>query len=196
VKLSGQVGALRKAWESSARVTKDDWAEWMRHFSVELLAQSPSPALRACHTLAQVRALRRALRVPPALGPRTARAWRCCCGPCTPRLPVTRPRCACTSHAPAVRAAFCAQVHPQMARELFAAGFVSCWSELDPASQDQLVRSLEAALASPTIPPGARLFVCVCAVCVCVCVPCSCACGCCPPCRRAGAASCCLAARC
>jgi hypothetical protein len=41
-----------------------------------------------------------------------------------------------------------------MARELFAAGFVSCWDELDPASQEQLVRSLEAALASPTIPPG------------------------------------------
>jgi FKBP12-rapamycin complex-associated protein len=46
---------LRKAWESSARVTKDDWSEWMRNFSVELLAQSPSPALRACHSLAQVR---------------------------------------------------------------------------------------------------------------------------------------------
>jgi len=44
-----------QAWESSARVTKEDWAEWMRHFSVELLAQSPSPALRACHALAQVR---------------------------------------------------------------------------------------------------------------------------------------------
>eukprot|EP00879_Flechtneria_rotunda_P007003 GHRR01007352.1.p1 GENE.GHRR01007352.1~~GHRR01007352.1.p1 ORF type:complete len:2075 (+),score=775.15 GHRR01007352.1:2-6226(+) len=97
VKLAGQISMLRKAWESSARVTKDDWSEWMRHFSVELLAQSPSPALRACHSLAQV--------------------------------------------------------HPQMARELFAAGFVSCWSELDPASQEQLVRSLEAALASPTIPP-------------------------------------------
>lgn len=55
MKLSGQISALRKAWESSARVTKDDWSEWMRHFSVELLAQSPSPALRACHSLAQVR---------------------------------------------------------------------------------------------------------------------------------------------
>lgn len=54
IKLSGQIGLLRRAWESSARVTKDDWAEWMRHFSVELLAQSPSPALRACHSLAQV----------------------------------------------------------------------------------------------------------------------------------------------
>jgi FKBP12-rapamycin complex-associated protein len=40
-----------------------------------------------------------------------------------------------------------------MARELFAAGFVSCWSELDEQMQEQLVRSLEAALASPTIPP-------------------------------------------
>ena len=69
----------------------------MRHFSVELLAQSPSPALRACHALAQG--------------------------------------------------------HPAMARELFAAGFVSCWSELDETMQEQLVRSLEAALASPTIPP-------------------------------------------
>ncbi|MEW5308376.1 MAG: hypothetical protein WDW38_000344 [Sanguina aurantia] len=89
--------SLRRAWESSQRVTKEDWAEWMRHFSVELLRESPSPALRACHGLAQV--------------------------------------------------------HPSMARELFAAGFVACWSELDPVLQEQLVRSLEAALASPTIPP-------------------------------------------
>lgn len=88
---------LRRAWESSHRVTKDDWEEWMRHFSVELLKESPSPALRACHQLAQV--------------------------------------------------------HPTMARDLFSAGFVSCWSELDPQLQEQLVRSLEAALAAPTIPP-------------------------------------------
>ncbi len=40
-----------------------------------------------------------------------------------------------------------------MARELFAAGFVSCWGELDEAAQEALVRSLEAALASPSIPP-------------------------------------------
>ena len=45
------------------------------------------------------------------------------------------------------------QVQPSMARELFAAGFVSCWGELDEGLKDQLVRSLEAALASPTIPP-------------------------------------------
>ena len=89
--------ALRRAWESSQRSTRDDWAEWMRNFSIELLKQSPSRALRACSSLAQA--------------------------------------------------------NPGMARELFAAAFVSCWSELDTGMQSQLVRSLEAALASATIPP-------------------------------------------
>ena len=46
--------ALKRAWESSQRSTKEDWAEWMRQFAVELLRESPSPALRATHTLAQV----------------------------------------------------------------------------------------------------------------------------------------------
>jgi len=89
--------ALRRAWESSQRSTRDDWAEWMRNFSIELLRQSPSRALRACSSLAQA--------------------------------------------------------NPAIARELFAAAFVSCWSELDSGMQSQLVRSLEAALASSTIPP-------------------------------------------
>lgn len=40
-----------------------------------------------------------------------------------------------------------------MARELFAAGFVSCWGHLDKVAQGALVQSLEAALASPSIPP-------------------------------------------
>jgi len=88
---------LQGAWESSQRSTREDWAEWMRNFSVELLKQSPSKALRACAALAQA--------------------------------------------------------SPGMARDLFAAGFVSCWSELDDENQDRLVRSLEAALASPSIPP-------------------------------------------
>ena len=39
-----------------------------------------------------------------------------------------------------------------MARELFAAGFVSCWAELEEPMREALVRSLEAALASPSIP--------------------------------------------
>ena len=48
------VTALRRAWESSQRSTKEDWAEWMRNFSIELLKQSPSKALKACSSLAQV----------------------------------------------------------------------------------------------------------------------------------------------
>ena len=52
-RLPVNVAALRRAWESSQRSTKEDWAEWMRHFSVELLKESPSPALRATHSLAQ-----------------------------------------------------------------------------------------------------------------------------------------------
>eukprot|EP00742_Colponemidia_sp_Colp-10_P007030 GILJ01007544.1.p1 GENE.GILJ01007544.1~~GILJ01007544.1.p1 ORF type:complete len:2402 (-),score=355.14 GILJ01007544.1:281-6541(-) len=87
---------LKKAWEASQRSTKDDWAEWMRRFSVELLRESPSPALRSCSALAQV-------------------------------------------------------YHP-LARELFNAAFVSCWSELYDQYQDYLVRSLETAFQSPNIP--------------------------------------------
>ena len=32
-------------------------------------------------------------------------------------------------------------MQPAMARELFSAGFVSCWAELDNASQQALVRA-------------------------------------------------------
>ena len=56
--------ALRRAFDSSSRSTKEDWLEWMRHLSVEMLRQSPSPALRACLELASTR-------------PRTARDLFC-----------------------------------------------------------------------------------------------------------------------
>lgn len=46
-----------------------------------------------------------------------------------------------------------ARIQPSMARELFSVGFVSCWLEIDEPSQRELVRSLEAALVSPSIPP-------------------------------------------
>ncbi|KAJ0756980.1 putative non-specific serine/threonine protein kinase [Helianthus annuus] len=90
-------GRLRAAGEASQRSTKEDWAEWMRHFSIELLKESPSPALRTCARLAQLQ--------------------------------------------------------PFVGRELFAAGFVSCWSQLHESSQKALVRSLEMAFSSPNIPP-------------------------------------------
>ncbi|PSS02733.1 Serine/threonine-protein kinase [Actinidia chinensis var. chinensis] len=88
---------LRTAGEASQRSTKEDWLEWMRHFSIELLKESPSPALRIC-----------------------------------------------ARHA---------QLQPFVGRELFAAGFVSCWSHLKEVSQTALVRSLEMAFSSPNIPP-------------------------------------------
>ncbi|CAM8904260.1 unnamed protein product [Rhodiola kirilowii] len=90
-------GRLLTAGEASQRSTKDDWTEWMRHFSIELLRESPSPALRTCARLAQLQ--------------------------------------------------------PLVGRELFAAGFVSCWAQLSESSQKQLVRSLEMAFSSPNIPP-------------------------------------------
>jgi len=89
--------AVRRAWESSQRSTKEDWLEWMRKLSVELLRSSPLPSLRACSELAQVQ--------------------------------------------------------PNLARDLFCASFVSCWAEMNEAHREILVRSLEAALGSPTIPP-------------------------------------------
>jgi len=88
---------LKRSWEASQRSTRDDWQEWIRRLSVELLKESPSHALRACSTLAGV-------------------------------------------------------YHP-LARELFNAGFASCWTELYDQFQDELVKSLEIAITSPNIPP-------------------------------------------
>ncbi|KAF1821278.1 TOR1 phosphatidylinositol 3-kinase [Dissoconium aciculare CBS 342.82] len=47
---------LKNAWEASSKLTKDDWQEWMRRFSVELLKESPQQALRACANLASIHA--------------------------------------------------------------------------------------------------------------------------------------------
>ncbi|KAL7994292.1 putative serine/threonine-protein kinase ATM [Plasmopara halstedii] len=87
---------LRRAWEASQRSTKDDWLEWMRRFSIELLRESPSAALRSCCALAQA--------------------------------------------------------YNPLARALFNPAFVSCWNELYEQYQDYLVRALETAFQSDTIP--------------------------------------------
>lgn len=71
-------------------------ARRVRHLSVELLKQSPSPALRACIDLAQVQ--------------------------------------------------------PAVARDLFAASFVSCWTDLPESQQEGLVRALEAAFTAHGVP--------------------------------------------
>lgn len=43
---------LKSAWECSQQRTKEDWQEWIRRLSIQLLKESPSHALRACSGLA------------------------------------------------------------------------------------------------------------------------------------------------
>ena len=87
---------LKNAWETSQKSTREDWQEWMRRFSVELLKESPSHALRACASLAGI--------------------------------------------------------YQPLAKDLFNAAFVSCWTELYDQYQEELVRSIEKALTSANIP--------------------------------------------
>ncbi|PLN84338.1 putative TOR pathway phosphatidylinositol 3-kinase TorA [Aspergillus taichungensis] len=88
---------LKNAWDASQKSTREDWQEWIRRFSVELLKESPSPALRACASLAVI--------------------------------------------------------YQPLARDLFNAAFMSCWTELYDQYQDELVCSIERALTSPNISP-------------------------------------------
>ncbi|KAK4703758.1 serine/threonine-protein kinase mTOR, partial [Phenoliferia sp. Uapishka_3] len=88
---------LKSAWEPVDRAKPDDWREWMKRLSVQLLKSSPSLSLRACANLAEV-------------------------------------------------------YHP-LARDLFNAAFVSCWTELYDQYQEELVRAITTALASSTLPP-------------------------------------------
>jgi FKBP12-rapamycin complex-associated protein len=45
--------ALKKVWGAGQQSTKDDWAEWMRTFSVAIVRESPEPAIRVCFELSQ-----------------------------------------------------------------------------------------------------------------------------------------------
>lgn len=119
-------GRLRTAGEASQRSTKEDWAEWMRHFSIQLLKESPSPALRTCARLAQLQVSSNISNI------------YCCIG--------------------VVEFSYLSFIclwvlQPFIGRELFAAGFVSCWAELNETTQKQLVRNLEMAFSSQFIPP-------------------------------------------
>ncbi len=42
---------LRRAWNTSSKYTAEDWHEWFKRFSVELLRESPSPSVRSCIVL-------------------------------------------------------------------------------------------------------------------------------------------------
>ncbi|KAL3477332.1 armadillo-type protein [Aspergillus californicus] len=88
---------LKNAWDASQKSTREDWQEWIRRFSIELLKESPSPALRACASLAGI--------------------------------------------------------YQPLARDLFNAAFLSCWTELYDQYQEELVHAIEKAIVSPSISP-------------------------------------------
>jgi FKBP12-rapamycin complex-associated protein len=44
---------LSKAWGASPQSTKEDWDEWFRRLSIELVRESPEPSLRLCLELAE-----------------------------------------------------------------------------------------------------------------------------------------------
>lgn len=52
-KLNVSGADLKVAWQAARRVSKDDWLEWLRRLSCDLLKESQSPALRSCRVLAQ-----------------------------------------------------------------------------------------------------------------------------------------------
>ncbi|PWZ00165.1 putative TOR1-1-phosphatidylinositol 3-kinase [Testicularia cyperi] len=45
---------LKQAWDTSKISTSEDWQEWLRRMAVEFMRESPSHALRACRSLADV----------------------------------------------------------------------------------------------------------------------------------------------
>ena len=55
-KMAINQGQLARSWDVSQRSTAADWNEWLRRLKVDLLRESPSPALRACSALAQAHA--------------------------------------------------------------------------------------------------------------------------------------------
>ncbi|KAG8833646.1 phosphatidylinositol kinase- protein kinase tor1 [Serendipita sp. 399] len=45
---------LKEAWDVSGVVTRENWQDWFKNFSTELLQESTSPALRSCAPLVEV----------------------------------------------------------------------------------------------------------------------------------------------
>ncbi len=88
---------LSASWITDQVSTQQDWFEWLRRFVVSLLKESPSPAFRACLSVAEV--------------------------------------------------------HYDLARQLFNVAFASVWRELPPPMRGQMVAALEAALEAPSVPP-------------------------------------------
>lgn len=52
-RLNVRTANLQKDWAATRRVSKEDWLEWLHRFSIGLIKESPSPALRSCLAIAQ-----------------------------------------------------------------------------------------------------------------------------------------------
>ncbi|KAG0095495.1 phosphatidylinositol kinase- protein kinase tor1 [Podila epicladia] len=87
---------LRRAWNTESRSTKDDWADWIRRLTLEMLKETPSHSLRACGELAN-------------------------------------------SFQP-------------LARELFNAAFMSCWTSLTEQFQNEFAAALKQAVVESNSP--------------------------------------------
>ncbi|KAG0356937.1 phosphatidylinositol kinase- protein kinase tor1 [Podila minutissima] len=87
---------LRRAWNTESRSTKDDWADWIRRLTLEMLKETPSHSLRACGELAN-------------------------------------------SFQP-------------LARELFNAAFMSCWTSLTEQFQNEFAAALKQAIVESNSP--------------------------------------------
>ncbi|KAF9899171.1 phosphatidylinositol kinase- protein kinase tor1, partial [Lobosporangium transversale] len=44
--------ALKRAWDTTSRSTKEDWVDWIRRLTLEMLKETPSHSLRACADMA------------------------------------------------------------------------------------------------------------------------------------------------
>ncbi len=88
------VSQLLIVCDTTDRHTKEEWKDWMRRFSNELLKQAPAPALRECQVIEEYR----------------------------------------------------------NSLELFNASFVSCWSDLYDEDKNQMIKYLENAFDSHSIP--------------------------------------------
>ncbi|KAH9253554.1 hypothetical protein BASA81_008390 [Batrachochytrium salamandrivorans] len=88
---------LREVADVSQVNSEDDWNEWLRRFSVELLRESPEPTLRACATVAQA--------------------------------------------------------HNPLARDLFNAAFVSCYTRLGSEDRPVILHTLRHVFKHPRTPP-------------------------------------------
>ncbi|AMD21577.1 HFL279Cp [Eremothecium sinecaudum] len=53
-KLPVNQAVLKAAWDCNQQRTKEDWQEWIRRLSIQLLKESPSHALRSCSGLAGI----------------------------------------------------------------------------------------------------------------------------------------------